>query len=119
MKAKYEMTKFDAGSYPATAIVRLRASALGEDGQPVTFRKRVTVKVDGKPEVAYEQAPVFAETERRVAYDGRDPALFGMELAKAVKGELDERLAAALAAHGIGPAPTATPGINGPVELKI
>lgn len=121
MKAKYEMTRFDAESYPGTAIVRLKATALDKDGAAVTYRKRVTVKVEGKPTVAYEQAPVFAEMERRLAYDGkRDPADFGLEAAKSLKAELDNRLARALAAHGVVPvSETSPPKIDGPMELKL
>lgn len=120
MNARYEMVKFDAESYPGTAIVRLQATALDGGGQAVTFRKRTIAKVDGKPTVAYEQAPVFAETERRLAYDGKqDPAKFGLEAAKALKGELDDRLAKALAAHGVVPASEPSRKIDGPVELKL
>ena len=120
MKTKYEMTRFDAESYPGTAIVRFCATALDQEGRAVSFRKRVTAKVDGKAMVAYEQAPIFVESERRLIYDGkRDPAVFGLEAASTLKNELDDKLAKALAAHGILPALEVSPKIDGPVELKL
>ncbi|MGH9317722.1 MAG: hypothetical protein ACRD1P_11535 [Thermoanaerobaculia bacterium] len=120
MNTKYEMTRFDAESYPGTAIVRLRATALDSAGATVTYRKRIVVLVEGEPATAYEPAPVFSESERRLSYDGEDPATFGLGAAKTMKAELDERLSAALSAHGLlATAAPSAPRIDGPVELKL
>jgi len=119
MKARYEMTRFDADSYPGTAIVRIQATALHTDGSPATYRKRVSLMENGKPAVGYEQASVFSEAERRLPYEGQEPQAYGLEVARSVKGELDDKLAKALNAHGLRDAAPAAPKIEGPVELKL
>lgn len=118
MKITYDM-KFDAASIPGKAIVRIKASALHDDGSPFTFKKKIVVKKDGKAEWSYEQAPVFAEAERCVPYaSGTDPLEIGKKVGAQVKEELERKIAKYLQAKGLLEGEKG-PVISTPVKLDL